>query len=424
MKLGTMHTKYETLGTLERLFSDEVQTPAYIFSEKNLLVELERARSLADKTGCHLVYSLKSLGYLTVLEKMLGIVEGFSASSLFEAKMAAELLDDSGSVHYVTPGLRDSEIPELAELCDYITLNSINHWQRLAPTLRGQVHVGIRINPEVSVAQDPRYDPCAPGSRLGMHIPEFLLHARKRPDLLSTINGIHMHTNCEGEDFQDLWLTVRKITDSMGHVLEDMEWFNLGGGYFFDRVRNLADFERAVGLLRKRYGLRVFMEPGGAIVRSSGYIVATILDIVGPASGKIAVLDTSVNHMPEVFEYQYRPELVSLCTGDTEKQAWRYTLAGASCLSGDVFGTYSFAAPLKIGQRLIFKNMGSYTLVKAHMFNGINLPSIYFLDKEGRLNLERRFTYGDYLNAKMPDYFRVAPFALQKAAAEERALVE
>ena len=148
----------------------------------------------------------------------------------------------------------------------------------------------------------------------------------------------------------------------------------------------------AVSFLREKYDVDVFFEPGKAIVGDAGYIVSAVIDIFESDGQTIAILDTSVNHMPEVFEYQYRPDV----TQDSEEGAYIYTLAGCTCLAGDLFGDYKFKEPLEIGSRIVFEGMGAYTLVKANMFNGVNLPSIYALTTEGKLELKKQFGYEDF----------------------------
>jgi Diaminopimelate decarboxylase len=75
---------------------------------------------------------------------------------------------------------------------------------------------------------------------------------------------------------------------------------------------------------------------------------------------------------------------------------YTYQLAGASCLSGDLFGDYNFAQPLEINSRVVFTDAGAYTIVKANMFNGINLPRVYLLDQMGNLELLKQYDYSHY----------------------------
>ena len=75
---------------------------------------------------------------------------------------------------------------------------------------------------------------------------------------------------------------------------------------------------------------------------------------------------------------------------------YEYLLAGCTCLAGDLFGTYGFNTPLAVGDRVVFGNSGSYTLVKASMFNGVALPSVYALTQDGELALRSSPSYEDF----------------------------
>ena len=175
-------------------------------------------------------------------------------------------------------------------------------------------------------------------------------------------------------------------------MMHELEWINLGGGYLWDETTDFGPFQEAVDLLTTTYGLRVFIEPGAGVVNSAGYLVASVIDLFKSDGKTVAVLDTTVNHLPEVFEYQYEPDVVE----HADDARHEYILAGCSCLAGDLFGEYSFVEPLDIGSRLTFANVGAYSLVKAHMFNGINLPKIYVLTETGELVLVKQFTYEDF----------------------------
>jgi Diaminopimelate decarboxylase len=59
---------------------------------------------------------------------------------------------------------------------------------------------------------------------------------------------------------------------------------------------------------------------------------------------------------------------------------------------------YCFADELQPGNRIIFANVGAYMLVKANMFNGINLPTIYSLDSSNELHLQKEYDYAQYRN--------------------------
>ena len=120
-----------------------------------------------------------------------------------------------------------------------------------------------------------------------------------------------------------------------------------------------------------------------------------ILDIVENNGEKIAILDSSAAcHMPDVIEMPYTPPLLDAVSDDTKQ--YRYRLGGPTCLSGDIIGDYSFDHELKDGDMLIFGDMAIYTTVKNNTFNGMPLPDIYKLAKDGSVVKITDFGYSDF----------------------------
>lgn len=381
------------IPSLASIFDNELlSTPAFIFDKNSIQQNIETLQATISKKECKILFSLKSCSEIDTLFLISPLIEGFSASSLFEAKLAREVLGAGKSVHITTPGLQSDEINELAGYCDYISFNSLSQWNRYKNRVDSKVSCGLRINPQLSHIKDERYDPCRKHSKLGVPLDQLIAAIDGDSGMLVGIDGLHFHTNCDSSDFAPLLKTVEHLDVQLESFLPRMKWINLGGGYLFNDPRSLDPFYDAVNLLKSKYDLEVFIEPGASIVREAGYMVSTVLDIFASDGKEIAILDTTVNHMPEVFEYQYEPDVL----GHIDDGPHQYILAGCTCLAGDVFGEYAFDQPLEIGSRVVFANVGAYTLVKAHMFNGVNLPAIYAYTIEGKLELKKQFTYEDF----------------------------
>ena len=381
-----------------------LETPAFVYDTATVKRLLRYAQGLRAGAACRVLFSLKPLSCPELLAIMAPYLDGFAVSSLFEARLARSVPGGPGSVHLTTPGIRPGDVAGLGEVCDYISFNSLSQWQRHREALAPKVSCGLRVNPELSFLKDARYDPCRPYSKLGAPLTEVAALAAQDPARLDGLDGLLVHTNCDSTDFRELEATVNRLHAELGDRLGRFRWINLGGGYLFDdgydgvsgvngvNPVDLAPLYRAVEFLHSIYGLEVMLEPGAAFVRSAGYIVSSVLDIFSNGGKEIAVLDTTVNHLPEVFEYDFEPDVA----GHDDRAEWEYLLAGCTCLAGDLFGEYRFHQPLKVGDRVVFPNAGAYTMTKAHTFNGVNLPSIYALTEEGNLELKKRFTYADY----------------------------
>jgi carboxynorspermidine decarboxylase len=361
-------------------------SPAFVVDRETLLANLLALEDLKKQSGVRVLYSIKSLPLSRVLQEAQPYVDGFSVSSLFEARLAQEVLRKQGSVHLTTPGIRPDEIEALSAHCTHIGFNSPGQFRRFAPALGGNVSAGLRVNPKLSGLNDARFDPCRPHSKLGAAIEELASLESWRG-----IAGLHLHNSFSATDYTTLTETLQKIERCLGDRLGQLEWINLGGGYLFGGMSDQRPFIDAARRLQSRYGVEVYIEPGKAVVGNTGYLIATVLDVFESDGKCVAVLDTSVNHHPEVFEYQRRPDLAE----EVPAGGYPAILAGCTCLAGDLFGEYRFAAPLAIGDRVAFKHVGAYSLIKANRFNGCNLPAICIADG-GRLECVKRFSYEDF----------------------------
>lgn len=373
---------------------DCLQTPAFVVDERQLAANVATAAAAVHGERTQLLFAMKSFSLRGALVQIARGVDGLHASSLFEAALAREVLGLDGLVHLTSPSIRTQELSELCLLCDYISFNSLSQWELHRDYARSRVACGLRVNPQLSLLTDARYDPCRDSSKLGVPLNHLAEVVRASPARLDGIDGLLVHSNCDATDFRPLLQTVQRLEEYLAPLLERVNWINLGGGYLFDEAEDMRPLRQTIDYLQSRYAARIMFEPGSAISRSAGYIISEVVDLFESDGTRVAVLDTSVNHMPEVFEYQFAPAVLDT----TESGQYRYLLAGATCLAGDLFGEYAFDTELRIGSRLVIAEAGAYTLVKASMFNGVNLPTVYRLTEANELLLDKAFTYADYLS--------------------------
>lgn len=369
------------------------QSPAMVFDADSLANTLELLATLRAQSGCKVLYSIKALPLFCVLDLVKSYVNGFSVSSLFEARLAHESLGGKGCIHLTSPGIRPHEVAELNQLCSHVSANSIHQFQAFHSLENAKTSLGVRVNPGLSFCNDVRYDPCRPFSKLGIG-----LASLDSAEFQGKLNGLHFHTIFSCNTYQPLLATIGKLRPLLDSGLLNLDWLNLGGGYLYGNINDSLDFIALVKELNDSYGVEIYIEPGNAIVGNAGYLMATVIDQFSSDGKQVAVLDASVNHLPGVFEYQSPPDLVEhFPRGDNDA-----LLAGSTCLAGDLFGEYSFLEPLKMGDRVVFKNVGAYSLVKAQRFNGYNLPELY-LHEAGKFQHIKTYSFEDFRRFWMND---------------------
>ena len=364
-------------------------SPAYVVDERLVQRNLGILKDVSERAGCKILLAQKAFSMFSLYPLLReGGLAGTAASGLYEARLGREEM--GGEVHVFSPAYREEEFDAIAEIADHVVFNSFAQWRRFGPrAVAAGCSCGLRLNPECSTQEGHAiYDPCAPGSRLGVTAANF------EPEALAGIEGFHFHTLCE-QDSDALEKTLDALEETFGAYLGRVKWINFGGGHHI--TREGYDIERLIRLIarvRTRYGVEVYLEPGEAVVLNAGYLVCSVLDTLRNGVD-IAILDASAAcHMPDVLEMPYRPPLLG--AGLPGERAFTYRLAGPTCLAGDVIGDYSFDAPLKAGHRLAFGDMALYTMVKNNTFNGMPLPAIAVIGEDGALRVVKRFDYEDF----------------------------
>ena len=366
----------------------DLPTPCYIIDEAKLRSNLELLRHVEQESGAHILLAQKAFSCFAVYPLIAEYISGTTASGLYEARLGAEEFRKEN--HVFSPAYDPAEFAELCRICDHISFNSFSQLEKYRPVWeQAGVSAGIRVNPECSTQGDHAiYDPCAPGSRLGVTKANF------RPELLRGVEGLHFHTLCE-QNADDLITTFAAFEERFGEYLPQMKWLNLGGGHHITRAD--YDVPALIALVRRiqeQYGVTVYLEPGEAIALNAGWLDTEIMDIVENGI-RILILDASAAcHMPDVLEMPYRPPLLN--AGEWGEKPYAYRLSSRTCLAGDIIGDYSFDHELQIGERLTFGDMAIYSMVKNNTFNGMPLPAIAVQHENGDCEIIRSFGYEDF----------------------------
>jgi carboxynorspermidine decarboxylase len=369
----------------------EIETPAVVVDVARLERNLATAARIRRESGAKVLLATKAFALPAVFPMMREILDGTTASGEYEARLGRETFGKE--VHVYSPAFSEAEVRRVLGLADHVYFNSLGQIQRFLPLVKAAgpgKHVGIRVNPGYSNATlgGALYDPCAPCSRFGA--PRETLDAMPWED----IDILHAHALCESLADGSVGL-IEHVSRELSPYIARVKAVNFGGGHFINKPGyDVARLIAAVKAFRERHGVEVILEPGGGLVVDAGWLVATVLDIHRNEKD-IAILDTSAStHMPDVLEVPYTPPVVG--AGKPGEKPCGYILGGKTCMTGDVIGEYSFDAPLKVGDRIVFGDMAQYSFVKSTTFNGMPLPDLGVLEKDGSYRLVRRFGYEDF----------------------------
>lgn len=326
--------------------------------ETRLLKNMEKMKYVREKSGAKSVMALKCFSTWSVFPLMSKYMDGTTSSALYEARLGHERFGGETQAYSVAWSQKD--IDEVKTFASKIIFNSISQFERFYNDVKG-VNIGLRANPGISHSHFDLADPARKSSRLGV---KDVAAIEKVAD---KINGLMFHVNCENTDFDAFSKIADRIGEMYGDLLKKMEWVSLGGGIAFTNEGYPLDkFCDRLKKFATDFDVQVYLEPGEASVLGSGFLATQVLDIVHNEAD-VAIVNAAVEpHMLDNMVYHEDATLA-----DPQKGAHRFTVAGNTCLAGDVWGTYDFPKPLEVGSYIVFDNAARYTMVKMSWFNGV-----------------------------------------------------
>ena len=366
----------------------KIPSPCFVLEEKLLRKNLTLIKEVMQKADCEIILALKGFSMFSAFPIVREYLNGATASSMNEIKLINEYL--GYKAHAYIPAYLDIEFDEIMQRSSHITFNSLSQWERFKNRSFDGISCGIRVNPQYSEVETEMYNPCVPGSRLG------ITRDKLGDTLPEGIEGIHFHTLCEnGAD--TLERTLEALEARFGDLLHQAKWLNMGGGHLI--TNEGYDIEKLIDLIqniKQKYNLDVILEPGSAIAWQTGFLTSTVLDIMDSQGINVAILDISfAAHLPDTLEMPYKPRIRNSYHEPVEGKP-TYRFGGMTCLAGDFMGDYSFDKPLEVGDTLIFEDMIHYTMVKTTTFNGVNLPSIGILREDNSFDLIKSYGYQNF----------------------------
>ena len=372
----------------------DIPSPAYVMDESLLRKNLDLIKTVRERSGAQIILAFKAFALWKAFPIVRAYIQYSTASSVYEAQLAFEEMHCLA--HSYSPAYTEDNFPYFLKYSSHITFNSLSQYERFYPYVQSykerKISCGLRINPEYSEIKTDLYNPCSPGSRMGIIADLF---DERLPE---GIEGLHFHTLCESTSYE-LEKTLKEVEKRFGRFLPYIKWLNMGGGHLMTSKK--YDVEHLIRVLKefqnKYPHIQMILEPGSAFAWETGYLVSTVVDIVNNHGIQTAILDVSFAcHMPDCLEMPYKPRIVGATDAIEGKPTYR--MGGNSCLAGDFMGDWSFDSPLQIGDKIVFEDMIHYTIVKTNMFNGIQHPALICHTLDGKNLVWKEFSYEDYKN--------------------------
>jgi len=381
-------------------------TPCYVYDRAGLEAAARRALAFPAPFGFTLRYAMKanpSRGVLSVFRD-LGLQIDASSDHEVERALRAGFPAEKIQLTSQMPSRRLGEFFDRGVVFNACSLHQLEEFGRLAPggTL------SVRLNPGLGSGSTNRTNTGGPAASFGIWH-EYLGDVKALADRHELkITRLHSHIG-SGTD-PDVWKRVTRMTLDLVAELPDVAAVNLGGGFKVGRMpgepsTDLQDIgehvTRELMAFRDRDGraLHLEVEPGTYLVATSGYVVATCIDVVdtGRDGYLFAKLDTGMPEVTRPSLYGAQHPIDVLATGRDQADV---VFVGPCCESGDILtpapGDPEALAPRRvtrprIGDLVIVGGAGAYCAAMSTInYNSYPQAPEVMLEGDGSLHLLRR----------------------------------
>ncbi len=363
---------------MENIVFEQIKeyTPCYLLDVYELH---RRVRWLKERLPkrVKLCFAMKANSFL--ISELENLVERFEVCSFGEFQICKGQRIDAKKL--VISGVK-KEKDEVLAMMDYqsgiFTVESMSQFALLKDCNR-EIKILLRLTS---------------GNQFGMkeeEIEEILSHQHEYPYLhivgLEYFSGTQKRKRQIEKELEYLDNYIKKIKETYDIELEELEY---GGGFPICYYEGQEDEEEEFlqcfsdSVVKMEFQGNFILELGRSIVASCGTYITQIKDIKDNQNGNFAIVDGGMHQMV------YYGSVLSMRKPMMEVRPYRdeekkdYNVCGSLCTIND-FLVKHLEADLRVGDYLLFKNTGAYSLTEGiSLFLSRDLPSI-FLYKDNRV---------------------------------------
>ena len=374
-------------GLSPAALAEEFGTPFFVYDLDLIGRRVEALRSALPR-GFRIAFAVKANPSLAVVAHLRRCGVGADVASGGELETVLRAGFEPAAVAMTGPGKRDAELAAAVEAgIGFITVESPGELGRLVE-ISAAAAKRQKILLRLAVAEDARLETVriigGVEGKFGMPLETLIETARaasasEHVELL----GIHAFGASNLRDAEQLVGHVADLVDIGRRVAAEtgtqLRLVDAGGGLGIpycdgELPLDLSWLGRRLGELRACWDsdadlrqMEVILEPGRFLVGPAGAYVARVVDVKGPESAPVAILDGGINHVlrPALIQSEHR--LAVLAT-DGLRAMVHTTVAGPLCTGLDVFTTDAMLPRPRVGDLMAVLDTGAYGFTESMPF--------------------------------------------------------
>jgi diaminopimelate decarboxylase len=354
-------------------------TPFYLYDLDLIGRRVKALRSILPP-GFRVAFAVKANPALAVVAHLGRSGIGADVASAGELALVLRAGFDPANVAMTGPGKRDDELAAaVAAGIGAITVESIGELRRLE-SIAAQAGRRQAVLLRLAVSEDARLETVrligGVEGKFGMPLStlsEAAAIAARSPNL--DLLGLHAFGASNLREADQLVAHVAQLVDVARDVTREvgvtLRLVDAGGGLGIpyaddEEPLDLVLLQRRLQSLRARWDeipelgdMQVLLEPGRFLVGPAGVYVARVVDVKGPDSAPVAILDGGINHAlrPALIRSEHR---LAVLAADSIRALVPVTVAGPLCTGIDVFATGTCLPRPRVGDLVAVLDMGAY----------------------------------------------------------------
>ena len=392
--------------------AETVGTPCYVYS-RAYLEERWRAFDRAFAGRPHLVcYAVKANSNIGLLSVLARLGSGFDIVSGGELKRVLAAGGEASKVVYSGVGKTEAEMAlalDAGIACFNVESEAeLEQLDRVAGQRKQRAPVALRVNPDVDPATHPYIATGLKQSKFGIDIARAPALARRMQELAHVqLNGIACHIGSQLTDTGPFVLALERVVELVAELMDAgiaLTHLDLGGGlgirYNEEQPPEPDDYALALlGRLQQlgtRYqSLKIYIEPGRAIVGNAGLLLTRVLYLKEGVERNFAVVDAAMNDLMRPALYDAWHDIAPVRV-DTPRTLRVYDVVGPVCETGDFLGL-SRELGVEAGDLLVVASAGAYGASMSSNYNTRPRAAEVLVDGDRYHVIRRRETIDELL---------------------------
>lgn len=383
-----------------------IETPCYIFDQDELTRSIVGFRSALQShfNQCVVGYSVKT-NSVPYCMKVARDQDCFAEVVSFdEYYLAIKCGYNKDHIIYNGPMKSKETFIEALQNGAVVNIETTREleWLKELPHDR-EYQVGIRLNINISQVSPEDADGDNDNSRFG-----FSDETDELKNALSYISGLcnirlsglHIHRTAHSRSVRFYQKSIQYACDTIRKYGLSLDYLDVGGGYFgiFPNKPTYQDYANGFYEVLKEYGLdklKIIVEPGNALVASCFSFISEVIDVKQVEANRwFITTDGSRNDVDPFFRKTgYMTEFIMKENGDIVEEQ---IIVGCTCLEYDRLFSLFQKPLLSVGDRIIYKNVGAYTMCLTPLFIRY-LPHVYLKNGQNYTKIRDKWTEEEYI---------------------------